>query len=166
MRLLKTVAALVVFMFGSGVGSTAEAANVVLRRMAGAFFWGPRAVWTDGTTTPIFHPMGEVTAANALTHVRVSFQLSEPSGATCRIRPAVRFSSDGVTWEASQPLDATNLGYVTTETPVFGTAYVDINNVPSAPPRSWVQFGMQAANANTGASSTCNATLRLEVKER
>lgn len=150
----------------AGLGSNAEAANVVLRRTAGAFFWGPRAVWTDGTTTAIFHPMSEVMTANTLTGVRVSFQLAEPNGSTCRIRPAIRFSNDGVTWDPPQALDATNLPYATNEVPVFGTAYVDINSVPSATARSWVQFGIQAANASAGSASTCNATLRLEVKER
>ncbi len=139
-------------------------AGAVLARSAGSRMLGPTAIWTNNTTTPVFHPMGAPTPSAGLVNVRVGFQITELSG-PCRARPALRFSNDGVNWNADVAIDATNLNYDTAGSPVYGTAYVDI--LALATPGAWVQFGMQAANA-TGGTGTglCNATLRIEQKEK
>lgn len=139
-------------------------AGAVLARSAGSRILGPTAIWTNNTTTPVFHPMGAPVPSAGLVNVRVGFQITEISG-PCRARPALRFSNDGVNWNADVAIDATNLNYDTSGNPVYGTAYVDILGLTT--PGAWVQFGMQAANA-TGGTGTgfCNATLRIEQKEK
>jgi hypothetical protein len=143
--------------------ATSAMAATLLRRTPGSRLAGPVAVWTDGTTTPVFHPMTEPIATAGLVSVRVSFQLSEIAG-PCRIRPALRFSNDAVTWAGDVALDATNLPYTGINQVVYGTGYIDTMSL--ATPGAWVQFGVQAANASAGAVGLCNATLRIEEKEQ
>lgn len=77
----------------------------------------------------------------------------------------MRLSNDGVTWNTDVAIDTTNLNYVATDTPVYGTAYVDILALTT--PGAWVQFGVQAANQTAGTGTgLCNATLRIEQKEK
>lgn len=144
--------------------STASAAPL-LRRTPGSIMLGPLAVWTDGTTTAIFHPMSEVMNSAEFTSMRIAFQLSELSG-PCRLRPAVRFSNDGIGWDNAAPIDSQNLAYINTETITFGTAYVDVTAIAGTTFRSYMQLGTQLANASAGATGFCNATMRVEVKER
>ncbi len=140
-------------------------AGAVLARSAGSRILGPTAIWTSkDTTSPVFHPLGAPMPSAGLVNVRVGFQITEISG-TCRARPALRYSNDGVNWNADVAIDVTTLNYATTDTPVYGTAYVDI--LALATPGAWVQFGMQAANANVSTGTgLCNATLRIEQKEK
>lgn len=137
-------------------------AGAVLARSPGSRMLGPTPVWTvKDLTTVVFHPMGAPMPSAGLVNVRVGFQLTEISG-PCRARPALRFSNDGVNWNSDVAIDAT---WVTTDTPVYGTAYVDI--LALATPGAWVQFGLQAANQNASAGTgLCNATLRIEEKEK
>ncbi len=153
-------ALLLVFVVLIGVPA-AEAATTLLRRTPGSILLGPTAQWTDGTTTAIFHPMGDPMALADATKVRVAYHLSEING-PARIRPALRFSNDGVSWDAAQPIDSVNLTWVTNETITFGSAYVDLTTL--ATPKSWVQFGVQAANSPGGSAGYGNATLRIEIK--
>ena len=120
-------------------------------------------VWTDGTTTALFHPLSEPIATAGLLNVRTSIQLSEQSG-TCRIRPALRFSNDAVTWNADVAIDNATLPYITANSIVYGPTYIDTTTLATA--GAWVQFGVQAANASAGAIGLCNATLRIEEKEK
>jgi hypothetical protein len=85
--------------------------------------------------------------------------MSEDSG-NCKIRPALRYSNDGITWDASKDIVA---GYRTTEGIDWGTTYIDIS--VGTTPRAWVQFGVEAANESGSVINVCNATLRIEPKE-
>lgn len=154
LTLLLIPALLVVF------GQPAWAADL-LRKSPGSWLYGPRAVWTDGTTTAIFHPLSEPMQTSALSKVRIAYQLSELGG-PCRIRPAVRFSDDGGSWDAGAAVDSTNYAYVTSNTVSYPPQFVDIYSIPGTTPKSWIQFGVQAANGAAGAPGSCNATIRIE----
>lgn len=145
--------------------NTASGATELLRRVPGSMVFGPRAVWTNGTTTAIFHPLSDAMPTASMTDVRVAFALSELYS-NCRIRPAIRFSSDGVNWDTAAPIDSTNLDYVTTEVITYGSQYIDITGIAGTSDKGWVQFGVQAANTGVTNAGFCNATLRVEVKQR
>jgi hypothetical protein len=118
-------------------------------------------VWTDGTTTAKFHPMSKPIEATGLIAVRVSTEMGEDSG-SCKIRPALRYSDDGVTYDTSKEIVAT---YRITEGIDWGTTYVDITTLAGTTPRAYVQFGVHAANESAGAIQVCNATIRVEPRE-
>ena len=139
---------------------SAFATDPLLRRTPGSWLYGPTPVWTDGNAgTPyMFHPMSE-TIAQGTTHlVRVSYQVSENTG-NCQIRPAIRFSDDGVNWETPKELyTAWQSGNNVTYTQDF----VDINSLTSTSPRAWMQFGVQTDNTSGASVNFCKATLRIE----
>lgn len=136
-------------------------AEATLRRPPGAWLFGPRQVWTDGTTSAFFHPLSDPVASAGLLGARISIEMSEDSG-YCKMRPAIRYSSDGVTWDGSNPADAS---WRTTNGIVPGTAYVDLTALGT--PKSWVQFGVEVANDAGGSGfQFCNAALLVEPKER
>ena len=146
----------------AAIGPHSAHAGAVLARSPGSRMLGPTPVWTvKDVTTVVFHPMGAPMPSAGLVNVRVALQISEISG-TCRARPALRFSNDGLNWNSDVAIDTT---WVTTDTPVYGTSYVDI--LALATPGAWVQFGVQAANASISTGTgLCNATLRIEEKEK
>lgn len=96
-----------------------------------------------------------------LLNARVSIELGEDSG-TCKMRPALRYSDDGVTWgTANYIVSAT---YRETNGITYGTAYSDLSGQET--PKPWIQFGVQVANESAGAIQLCNATLLVEPKEK
>lgn len=134
-------------------------AHASMRRPPGALYFGPRAVFSDGTANPMFVPLGEGMASVGLVGIRVSTELNETSG-NCKIRPAVRWSADGVTWGQSTSMVAS---YRSTVGPDYGSAYLDLTTFGTALP--WVQFGVEVANANASSRvEVCNASLMIEPK--
>lgn len=134
-------------------------AYATIPRTKGSWLFGPSPVWSDGTTSPSFRPLSDPIQAKGLLNVRVSTEMSEDSG-NCKIRPALRYSNDGINWDASKDIVA---GYRTTEGIDWGTTYIDIS--AGTTPRAWVQFGVEVANESGSAINVCNATLRVEPKE-
>lgn len=70
------------------------AARATLVDAPGAYLLGPKAVWTDGTSTPLFHPLSRPMSSAGLNDARVSTSMEQDSG-NCKIRPALRYSNDG-----------------------------------------------------------------------
>lgn len=132
-----------------------------IRRAPGAWLFGPHTVWTDGTTSPTFHPLSDPMATRTVTNARVSFELDQDTSGLCKIRPALRFGNDGVSWDSAAAIDTT---YRTAAGVTYGTAYVDLTAV--ATPRTWIQFGVEVANESGGAVNLCNASLMVEPKEQ
>jgi hypothetical protein len=74
-----------------------SSADATLRRTPGSWLFGPKPAWTDGTTTTTtWHALGDPMSSAGLINVRVSTEMDETSG-NCKIRPALRWSNDGIT---------------------------------------------------------------------
>jgi hypothetical protein len=99
-------------------------------------------------------------ASAGVINVRVSTGLSQSSG-NCKIRPALRWSNDGVSWDNDSVIVTT---YRSTEGTDFGNTYLDITALGT--PKAWIQFGVEAANTAGTNINLCNATLLVEPKER
>jgi hypothetical protein len=151
---------LLLVLLACGLAGIPEA-RATLRRTPGAMLFGPKGVWTDGTTTAFFQPLSDAIPSAGLINARVTFEMSEDSG-YCKMRPAMRSSVDGIGWDASAAIDAT---WRTSSGIVYGSSYVDLSQIVTV--RQYVQFGVDVAN-DTGGSGFqfCNATMMVEPKER
>jgi len=148
------LAALVLFLIPGNAGAT-------LRRTPGSWLFGPKPVWTDGTTSnTLFHALGEPMSSAGLINVRISTEMDESSG-NCKVRPALKWSNDGITWDADVNIVAT---YRSTVGIDYGSTYVDITAIGS--PKPWVQFGVQAVNTSGTRVEVCLATILVDPKER
>lgn len=96
------------------------AARATLVDAPGAYLL-PKAVWTDGTSTPLFHPLSRPMSSAGWSDARVATSMEQDSG-NCKIRPALRYSNDGVTRDSAKEIVAS---YRTTEGTDYGTTYVD-----------------------------------------
>lgn len=142
-----------------GVFFAVSAAQANIRRTPGAMQWGPEGVWTNNTTNDIFFPMSEPMPSNGMNTVRYIQEMGQSTG-NCQIKAAMRYSGDGVGWDAPQALAT---AYVVTNTVDVGTGYVDI--VTGKTQKPWVQFGVFARNIGAGSAfEMCNATLQLQSK--
>lgn len=142
---------------------TAPADADTLRRLPRTWLWGPTPTWTNGTTTtPIFFPLSDPMESSGLISVRVSIEMGQDSG-NCKMRPALRYSDDGVTWDPAKEIVA---AYRTTEGTDYGTTYIDITGLAGTTVRAFVQFGVQVVNEAGAARENCNATIRVEPKEQ
>lgn len=135
-----------------------------IRRTPGSWVFGPDTVFSDGTAnpgTPLFIPLSEPMSSAGLLNARVSTELVASSGG-CRVRPALRWSDDGIAWSGAT---AILTGYRTTVGINYGTSYEELTLLGS--PKPWVQFGVQVAN-DVGVSriEVCKATIMVEPKER
>ncbi len=138
----------------------APEADATIRRAPGSWVFGPKTVFSDGTTNPQFIPLSEGLASAGMINVRVTSEFAEQSG-NCKFRAALRWSDDGITWGASTNLVA---GYTSTPGITYGSGYVDITVLGT--PKPWVQFGVEVANTSGTRVELCNATLMIDPKER
>jgi len=164
MRLLRSTEAhgmLVALALALTLAAPAHAAPL-LKRSPGSWFYGPQAMWTIIGAGPAsvltFFPMSEGIPTAGLLSARISYQMIQNSG-DCKMRPAVRFSGDGVDWGTEKETTAT---YVTTSTPSYGEGYVDLVTLTDTPMRAYIQFGMQTLNQSGTAPALCNGILRVE----
>lgn len=137
-------------------------AEMTLRRVPGSWVYGPKAVWTDGTTSAFFVPLSEPVESAGIINVRVSTDMESNSG-DCQLRPALRYSPDGVSWGTPKEIVGT---WRTSNGPDYGQGYVDITALAGTPAKTFVQFGVQARNGTAGAIQLCLASIRVEPKER
>lgn len=117
-------------------------------------------MFSDGSANPIFHPLSEPMSSAGIINVRVSTELAETSG-NCKVRPALRWSDDGIGWGSSSTIVAT---YRTTTGIDYGSSYVDITALGT--PKPWVQFGLEVANSSGTRVEVCNTSLMVDPKER
>ena len=160
MRVYSRVVLALIVLIVTVLGATSSA-FATIPRVRGSWLFGPAPVWTDGTTSPAFRPLSEALESKGLLSVRISTEMSEDSG-NCKMRPALRYSNDGVGWDASKEIVA---GYRTTEGIDWGTTYIDITQLAGTTTRAYVQFGVEVANEAGSAINVCNATIRVEPKE-
>jgi hypothetical protein len=146
-----------VLLAASVVPSAVEAS---IRRTPGAWLYGPDAVFSDGTTSPMFVPLSDPLASAGLLNARVSTELVATSG-FCKVRPALRWSDDGVVWGASSSIVAS---YRSTVGIDYGSSYLDLNVLGT--PKPWVQFGVEVANVSGTRVEVCQASVMVEPKEK
>lgn len=136
------------------------AAHATVRKVPGAWLWGPKAVWSDGTASPMFHPLSDAIDTGNVTFARATIEMDQDTG-NCKIRPAVRYSDDGIAWGAPAAISA---GYRTTIGIDYGTTWVDLTSLTTA--KNWVQFGVEVANDGGSGIHHCNATLMIQPRVR
>ena len=93
------------------------------------------AVTTDGTTSESFQPFSQRMPIADFEEVSVSIEVQSRTSALS-VRPGIRYSDNGVDWDAAQ-----GLGAASTST---GWTYGGFNAVSSS--RRFVQFGAMASN--------------------
>ncbi len=135
-------------------------AEATIRRTPGSWLFGQRTVFSDGSASPIFHPLSEPMSSAGIINVRVSTELAETSG-NCKLRPALRWSDDGIGWGAASAIVAT---YRTTTGIDYGSNYIDITALGT--PKPWVQFGLEVANNSGTRVEVCNGALLVDPKEK
>ena len=135
-------------------------AYATIRKVPGAWLWGPKAVWTDGTSSPMFHPFSDAIDTGSVTYARASIEMDQDTG-FCKMRPALRYSDDGITWGTPVAIIA---GYRATIGIDYGTTWVDLTGLATA--KNWVQFGVEAANESGSDVNHCNATLMIQPRVR
>jgi len=112
---------------------------------------GPASVLT-------FFPLSEPMSSTGLTNARFSWQMTQDSG-DCKLRPAVRFSNDGASWDTAKEVTTT---FATDETAIYGAVYVDLMALANTTPRSFIQFGLQTLNRAGTANAFCQGAMRVE----
>lgn len=136
-------------------------AHAALKRLPHTLLFGPIPVWTDGTTTAdLFHPLGPGIESAGLLGVRVSTEMDQNSG-NCKIRPAIRYSNDGLGWGGDVLVVA---AYRSTPGIDYGSTYVDLSTL-GATAGAYIQFGVHARNTSGTRIEHCNATVLIEPKE-
>jgi hypothetical protein len=127
-------------------------------RVGSSLLIGPKAVWTNGTTTPMFHPLSDPIAAGQFPAFRLALEMDQDTG-DCELDTVARYSNNGVDWDAPQAVGG---GWLTSSGIQYDTAFVDQATLTN--PRAYIQFGVEARNGS-GANpiQMCNATLRVEM---
>lgn len=121
---------------------------------------GPLPVWSQKDTTNwVFHPALPPMDSARHKYVRASIEMAQNSGA-CKIRPALRMSNDGVTWDTPVAIgsDTRNSNGTT-----YGNTFNDMGTTTAA--KQIVQYGVQAVNDSGTALEMCSASLKIDVKE-
>lgn len=138
--------------------STAESGTP--RRPTGAYYFGPEVVYTNGAAADFWNPLSEPMSSRALMSARVTMEITESAtAAKIKTRPALRWSSDGVTWDA--PV-AINAAYVTGDGMQATTGFTDFMGLGS--PKPFVQFGVLTWTVSGANYELARATLVVEPK--
>lgn len=135
-------------------------AQATLRRTPGSWVFGPKVVFSDGTANPMFIPLSDGLSSAGMINVRVSTEFAEQSG-NCKVRPALRWSDDGITWGSATNMVTT---YLSARGITYGSTYIDITALGT--PKPWVQFGVEVANTGGSRVEVCNASIMIDPKER
>ncbi len=126
----------------------------------GARQYGPIPVWSKrDDTTWLFFPITEPMDSTDIKMVRASFALDSSTGSV-EIRPALRISNDGITWDT--PTVIGNPTPRSADGTTWGTAFVNVSSTTQT--KALVQFGIQAKNT-TGTTTQDNgmASMKLDV---
>lgn len=137
-----------------------SAAHATIRKVPGSWLWGPRAVWTDGSASPMFHPFSDAIDTGNVTYARASIEMDQDTG-NCKIRPALRYSDDGINWGSAAAIITT---WRATPGIDYGTTWVDLTALATA--KNWVQFGVEVVNESGSAINHCNAALMIQPRVR
>jgi hypothetical protein len=115
-------------------------------------------IWSDGTTTGVFHPMTEAMNSAGVTGVRPSWLVYRPTGGQA-INAGVEYSNDGITWDTAVAF-GTNYP---TSTEVYQTTFVDVSVLGTR--KRLVRFGLFIKTNSGTEVEICNATMMVDFGE-
>ena len=161
--LTASFAALLSWGFLGGVPD-ADAADI-LRKTPGSWFYGPETLYTSSTNaTTLFFPLSQPISTAGMLDARFSYQMSQDSG-DCKLRAAVRYSNDGVTWDEHKEVNSEYAD--ATDEIIWGTTYVNLMTLAGPTvPRAWIQFGLETKARSNSAVAGCRGALRVELKDK
>lgn len=141
--------------------SVSSTASATIPRVGSSMLVGPKAVWTNGTTTPLFHPLTNPIPAGQFPAFRLALELDQDTG-DCELDTVVRYSNNGVDWDAPQAVGG---GWLTSPGIQYDSVFVAQSTLTN--PRAYIQFGVEARNgSSSNPIQNCNATLRIELEGR
>lgn len=136
----------------------------LLRQVPGSWYYGPETLYTVIGAGPAsvltFFPMSSAMTSSSVAKARFAWQMTQDSG-DCKMRPAVRFSSDGLNWDAAKEVSA-GAAYATDETVRYDPAFVDLQGLAGTTNKTYMQFGLQTLNRTGTAVAFCRGAMRVE----
>lgn len=122
--------------------------------------YGPTVVWSSQQTNVwLFHPLSGALPSGGVKKVRVSFEMAQNTG-LCKIRPALRMSNDGATWDTPQAIGAATRN---SDGITYGAAFEDMSTYTEA--KSFVQYGIEVENDSGSVVESCKATLKVDIED-
>lgn len=138
MRLARIPLNVLLALFVLAVGFFPDrAGSATPRRPAGSYYFGPEVVYTNGAQGDFFQPLSDPLPSRGLSAGRVSMEVTEVTSNNIKMRPALRWSVDGVNWDSAVYI---NVNYVTGNGSQATTGFTDF--IPLGSPKPFVQFGV------------------------
>lgn len=120
---------------------------------------GPIPVWSKKSNSVwLFFPISEVMDSAKIEAIRVSFSLDASTG-DLEVRPALRMSNDGVSWDA--PV-AIGVATRTADGTTYGSAFVDMSATTKA--KQLAQLGIEAKCGSGSALENGMAGLKADIR--
>lgn len=120
---------------------------------------GPIPAWTvKSTTNWNFFALSPPMSSSGVINVRVSFEMANNSG-DCKIRPVLRMSNDGVTWDSPVAIGTATLSDDGT---TYGAVFENMATTTTA--KQLVQFGIEVQNATGSGVELCLVSMRIDIE--
>lgn len=159
MRALQSLAVSVVSFLILVMVFSGSAESATLRRVPGAYLLGPETVYTNGTQADFFIPISDPMPSRNLMAGRVTMEVTEVTSNNIKMRPALRWSADGVTWDSSSYI---NVNYVTGAGNQATSTFTDFSSLGT--PKPFVQFGVQTYTITGSTFELARVALLVEPK--
>ena len=124
-------------------------------------------VWTDGSTTEIYHPLSPVQETVDIETVRLALEMSQTtSTSNVTMTAAYDLSDDGCDWGTPVLIqDGNNLPALSTNGVSQSTQFVDIaTGTGGINEQRYVRFGVLIKNNSAGNVILCRASLQVDVR--
>lgn len=112
-------------------------------------------VCSGGTSTPRFNPITDRLLTSKISEARPRFYVESTSGANVSIVVAIRYSDDGVTWDAASTVGAT-------ETSPSGWIYRPFAAVGDT--KRYMQFGASVATTTGSRTESVSVSAYFDFK--
>ncbi|MCA9297570.1 MAG: hypothetical protein KDA28_00805 [Phycisphaerales bacterium] len=127
------------------------------------FTYDSVTVWTDGTTTAIYHPLSPVLETTEVETVRLALEMSQYTG-NITMNAAYDLSDDGCDWDTPVIIQDTNSQpFVDADGIDQSTLFVDIATSGTNAKR-YMRFGVLALKTSSDTLSVCRASLQVDVR--
>ena len=124
---------------------------------------GPVPVWTNGTTTAMFHPVTRWMSAAEVTKVRRSLEMQAESG-LIDIAVAFQTANNLDTPIAYDPAKDDIDSYRTANGYSWGTSFIDISGTTAQ--KQYIRFGIAAKNSSGSHVECAQAWFRIDLDPR
>ncbi len=124
----------------------------------GSTTYGPLPVWSaKSTATWLFHPASAPESSTGIKFARPALEVAQSSGAI-KVRPAVRYSNDMVTWDSASAIDAANMTQTNN-----GLKYGSFTDIETGA-KLYLQWGVEVCNDSGTATEMALISLRIDRK--